>query len=43
MFDALFVHVALERKLPLLTADAKLCKAVDGLIKTEVLRGVNGA
>jgi predicted nucleic acid-binding protein len=42
MFDALFVQVALERKLPLLTADAKLCRAVDSLIETEVLRGVTG-
>ncbi|SEG73874.1 hypothetical protein SAMN04489712_110165 [Thermomonospora echinospora] len=40
MYDALFVQLAIERKLPLLTADAKLCSAVDGTVGTELLRGV---
>lgn len=39
MFDALFVQTALERQLPLLTADAKLGRAVNGLIPIELLRG----
>ena len=42
-YDAVFVDLALEQQLPLLTADAKLCRAVDGLLSTELLRGVAGA
>lgn len=42
IFDALMVHRSLERKFPLLTTDAKLCRAVDGLVSTELLRGVDG-
>jgi len=41
-YDAVFVDRALEQQLPLLTADAKLCRAVDGLLSTELLRGVAG-
>lgn len=40
IYDAVLVQIALEQGLPLLTTDAKLCKAVDGLISTELLRGV---
>ena len=42
VFDALMVHRSLERGLPLLTSDARLCRAVDGLVSTELLRGVDG-
>jgi len=42
VFDAMMVHLSLERGLPLLTTDAKLCRAVDGLVSTELLRGVDG-
>ncbi len=40
VFDALFVDLALQRGLPLLTSDARLARAVSGLLSTEVLRGV---
>lgn len=40
MFDALLVHRALDRDLPLLTADAGLCRGVEGLVSTELLRGI---
>lgn len=40
IFDALIVDRAIERGLPLLTADAKLCRAVDGLLSTALLKGV---
>jgi predicted nucleic acid-binding protein len=39
LFDALIVDRALERDLPLLTSDAKLCRGVEGLLSTELLRG----
>ncbi len=42
VFDALMVHRSLQRGLPLLTTDAKLCRAIDGLISTELLSGVDG-
>jgi predicted nucleic acid-binding protein len=42
MFDAAFVDLALRRGLTLLTADARLVRAVDGLIPTELLRGIGG-
>ncbi|MCW2945329.1 MAG: PilT protein N-terminal [Actinoallomurus sp.] len=35
MYDALFVQPAIERKLPLLTADAKLCSAMNGTAETD--------
>jgi predicted nucleic acid-binding protein len=41
MFDALFVQVALDRELPLLTADRKLCRAVSSVAATELLHGVD--
>lgn len=43
LFDALVANCALERGLPLLTSDAKLCRAVEGLVSTDLLRGVTGA
>jgi predicted nucleic acid-binding protein len=39
VFDALFVEVALSTGLALLTADARLVRAVGGLVSTELLRG----
>lgn len=39
MYDALFVQLAIERKLPLLTADVKLSKAAGALVEVEVLSG----
>lgn len=39
VYDATFVVLALELGLPLLTTDAKLCRAVDGLLSTTLLRG----
>jgi predicted nucleic acid-binding protein len=41
-FDALFVDRAIERGLPLLTGDAKLCRAVGGMLSTELLQGMAG-
>jgi predicted nucleic acid-binding protein len=38
MYDALFAQLALERDLPLLTTDAKLCNAVHGVVRTELLQ-----
>jgi predicted nucleic acid-binding protein len=38
MYDALFVQLAQELDLPLLTSDAKLARAVDGTIQVELLR-----
>ncbi len=43
LFDALLANCALERDSTLLTTDAKLCRAVEGLVSTELLRGVTGA
>src|ERR1700761_5383573 len=40
MYDALFVQLAQELKLPLLTSDAKLGRSVGGTIQVEVLRGI---
>jgi predicted nucleic acid-binding protein len=40
VFDALFVDLAIETTLPLLTGDVRLINAVANLIPTEVLRGV---
>lgn len=42
-FDALVVDRALQRRLVLLTSDAKLVRAVEGLVSTELLRGVGRA
>ncbi len=39
-YDGLLVDRALQRGLPLLTADAKLARAVAGLLSTEVLEGI---
>ncbi|MGH7882684.1 MAG: hypothetical protein ACREN8_07230 [Candidatus Dormibacteraceae bacterium] len=39
-FDAIFVLVAQQRAIPLLTSDRKLCRAVQGLIETQLLRGI---
>lgn len=40
MYDALFVHLAQELELPLLTSDAKLGRAARDAIRVEVLRGI---
>ena len=40
-YDGLLVDRALQRGLPLLTADAKLARAVAGLLSTELLEGIN--
>ncbi|WP_336737240.1 type II toxin-antitoxin system VapC family toxin [Nocardioides sp. CCNWLW239] len=40
MYDALFVALAVELDLPLLTSDAKLQRAADDIIQIDVLRGV---
>ncbi|MGW3347638.1 type II toxin-antitoxin system VapC family toxin [Nonomuraea rubra] len=40
MYDAVFAQLALDRGLPLLTTDVKLCHAVSGIVETEPLRGV---
>ncbi len=42
VFDAIFVARAIERGLPLLTSDARLVRAVENLLPTELLRGVDG-
>jgi predicted nucleic acid-binding protein len=39
-YDGLLVDRALQRGLPLLTADAKLARAVAGLLSTELLEGI---
>ncbi|NGN91662.1 type II toxin-antitoxin system VapC family toxin [Nocardioides sp. KC13] len=41
MYDALFVSLADELDLPLLTSDAKLARAADGIIQVDVLRGIS--
>lgn len=41
VYDAVFVDLALQRGLPLLTADAKLARAVAGLLSTELLDGID--
>lgn len=40
MYDALFVQLAEELDLPLLTTDLRLRKAVEELVQIEVLRGI---
>ncbi|WP_378735226.1 type II toxin-antitoxin system VapC family toxin [Nocardia brasiliensis] len=42
MYDAVFAQLAIERRIPLLTADAKLCAALEGAVDTQLLRGVVG-
>jgi predicted nucleic acid-binding protein len=39
-FDALMIDRALERGMPLLTSDSKLCRAVAGFAQTELLKGI---
>lgn len=41
VYDAVFVELALSEGVPLLTTDARLARAVSGLVSTEVLRGVS--
>jgi predicted nucleic acid-binding protein len=43
MYDAVFVQMASELQLPLLTSDVKLCSAAKELVETELLRGVVNA
>jgi predicted nucleic acid-binding protein len=38
MYDALFVELARELELPLLTSDAKLARAAEGTIQAELLQ-----
>jgi predicted nucleic acid-binding protein len=38
MYDALFVQLARELELPLLTSDAKLARAAEGTIQAELLQ-----
>lgn len=40
MYDALFVNLARELGLPILTSDARLARAAGGVARVEVLRGV---
>jgi predicted nucleic acid-binding protein len=40
MYDALFVQLARERSVPLLTSDARLGKAVGAVVPIELLRGI---
>lgn len=42
VYDAVVVVRALDLGLPLLTTDARLCRAVDGLLSTTLLRGSAG-
>lgn len=42
MYDALFVQLAREMDLPMLTSDLKLQHAAAGLVRIEVLRGIGG-
>lgn len=42
MYDALFVQLAQELDLPLLTSDAKLARAVEKTIQVEVLGATSG-
>ncbi|MER5422532.1 hypothetical protein [Streptosporangium roseum] len=43
MYDAVFAHPALDQGIPLLATDAKLCHAVEGVVKTELLRDAGAA
>jgi len=40
MYDAMFVRLAQELGLPLLTSDAKLGRAVDGTVQVELLQSL---
>lgn len=40
VYDAIVVVRAMELGIPLLTSDQRLCRAVDGLVQTELLQGV---
>jgi predicted nucleic acid-binding protein len=40
VYDATFIDLALQRGLPLLTADARSTRAVADVIQFEVLRGL---
>jgi predicted nucleic acid-binding protein len=40
MYDALFVQLAGERDLPLLTTDLRLSRAAEGAVRIEVLQGI---
>jgi predicted nucleic acid-binding protein len=42
MYDPLFVHLAREMDLPVLTSDLKLQHAAAGMVRIEVLRGIGG-
>lgn len=41
MYDALFVNLAQELGLPILTSDKRLARAADGTVRVEVLRTAN--
>jgi predicted nucleic acid-binding protein len=41
MYDALFVQLAQELELPLLTSDAKLARAAEGMIQVELLQATS--
>jgi predicted nucleic acid-binding protein len=41
MYDALFVQLAHELDLPLLTSDAKLARAAEGMIQVELLQATS--
>ena len=43
MYDALFVHLARELELPILTSDTQLSRAAGQTVRVEVLRGVDQA
>jgi predicted nucleic acid-binding protein len=43
MYDAVFVQLAEELKLPLMTADLKLRRATEGTVQVEVLHGIEKA
>ncbi|MFC4012691.1 type II toxin-antitoxin system VapC family toxin [Nonomuraea purpurea] len=38
MYDAVFAQLALDQEIPLLTTDAKLHRALDGVVETELLK-----
>ncbi|WP_328990040.1 type II toxin-antitoxin system VapC family toxin [Kribbella sp. NBC_01245] len=40
IFDALIAMHAMDQGMTLLTSDQKLCRAVDGLMSTELLQGI---
>lgn len=43
LFDATFVELAIRSGLTLLTADARLVRAISGLVSTELLQGIAGS